>query len=41
MTIGSPKSKPKGLAARTAAIWISGGTGHDGKVKAGAPKVGW
>jgi hypothetical protein len=41
MTIGSRKTKPKGLDARTPAIWISGGTGHDGKENAGAPKVGW
>jgi hypothetical protein len=41
MTIGSRKSKPKGLDSRTPAIWISGGTGRDGKENAGAPKVGW
>lgn len=41
MTIGSRRPKPKGLDARTPAIWISGGTGHDGKKNAGAPKVGW
>lgn len=41
MTIGSRKSTAKGLDARTLAIWISGGTGHDGKNNAGAPKVGW
>jgi hypothetical protein len=41
MTVGSRKSKPNGLDARTPAIWISGGTGRDGKENAGAPKVGW
>ncbi|WP_407343708.1 DUF5701 family protein [Pengzhenrongella phosphoraccumulans] len=41
MTIGSRKIKAKGLDSRTPAIWISGGTGHDGKENAGAPKVGW
>jgi hypothetical protein len=41
MTIGSRKRTPKGLDARTPALWISGGTGRDGKARAGAPKVGW
>ena len=41
MTIGSRKKVARGLDARTPAIWISGGTGRDGKVNAGAPKVGW
>ncbi len=41
MTIGSRKPKPKGLDARTPALWISGGAGHDGKENSGAPKVGW
>jgi hypothetical protein len=41
MTIGSRKPTTKGLDARTPAVWISGGTGHDGKENAGAPKVGW
>ena len=41
MTIGSRKAKGTGLDARTPAIWISGGTGHDGRANAGAPKVGW
>ena len=41
MTIGSRKVKPRGLDARTPAIWISGGTGRDGKERRGAPKVGW
>ncbi|MDO5504010.1 MAG: DUF5701 family protein [Actinomycetia bacterium] len=45
MTIGS--RKPKGDPARgtfdsrTPAIWISGGTGRDGRESRGAPKVGW
>jgi hypothetical protein len=30
-----------GLDARTPAIWISGGTGRDGRERRGAPKVGW
>jgi hypothetical protein len=37
MTIGSRKPKD----SRTPAIWISGGTGRDGKENKGAPKVGW
>lgn len=41
MTIASRKSKPRGLDARTPAIWISGGTGRDGRERKGAPKVGW
>ncbi|MDO9484455.1 MAG: DUF5701 family protein [Actinomycetota bacterium] len=43
MTIGSRKVKDaKGrLDARTPAIWISGGTGRDGKANRDAPKVGW
>ncbi|HSV38419.1 MAG TPA: DUF5701 family protein [Nocardioidaceae bacterium] len=41
MTIGSRKPKAKGLDARTPAIWISGGTGRDGRERKGAPKVGW
>ena len=41
MTIGSRKPKGAGLDARTPAIWISGGTGHDGPARRGAPKVGW
>ena len=41
MTIGSRKRKTRGLDARTPAIWISGGTGRDGKERRGAPKVGW
>ena len=42
MTIGSRKPKPKGgLDARTPAIWISNGTGRDGRERKDAPKVGW
>ncbi|MFF0484728.1 DUF5701 family protein [Streptomyces sp. NPDC004435] len=42
MTIGSRLRKPNGsFDARTPAIWISNGTGRDGKERKGAPKVGW
>lgn len=41
MTIGSRKVTGTKLDARTPAIWISGGTGHDGRSRRGAPKVGW
>jgi hypothetical protein len=41
MTIGTRKRTAKGLDARTPALWISGGTGRDGRSRAGAPKVGW
>jgi hypothetical protein len=41
MTIASRKVNGKRLDARTPAIWISGGTGHDGSANKGAPKVGW
>lgn len=41
MTIGTRKHTPKGLDTRTPALWISGGTGRDGKDRKGAPKVGW
>lgn len=41
MTIASRKPKPRGLDGRTPAIWISGGTGRDGRERKGAPKVGW
>lgn len=41
MTIGSRKLKGNDLDTRTPAIWISGGTGRDGKANLGAPKVGW
>ncbi len=41
MTIGSRKTKGDGFDARTPAIWISGGTGHDSAANRGAPKIGW
>lgn len=42
MTIGSRLRRPDGrLDARTPALWISGGTGRDGRDRRGAPKVGW
>lgn len=42
MTIGSRLRKPDGsLDARTPAIWISNGTGRDGRARRDAPKVGW
>jgi hypothetical protein len=41
MTIGSRKPNGDTLDARTPAVWISGGTGRDGRANRGAPKVGW
>lgn len=42
MCIASRKPKARGgLDSRTPALWISGGTGRDGKERKGAPKVGW
>lgn len=42
MCIGSRKKKATGgLDSRTPALWISGGTGRDGRQNKGAPKVGW
>ncbi len=42
MTIGSRLRKDEGrLDSRTPAVWISNGTGRDGKERRGAPKVGW
>jgi hypothetical protein len=42
MTIGSRLRRPDGrLDARTPALWLSNGTGRDGKERRGAPKVGW
>ncbi|MEV8535490.1 DUF5701 family protein [Streptomyces sp. NPDC051211] len=42
MTIGSRLRKSNGtLDARTPAIWISNGTGRDGRERRNAPKVGW
>ena len=42
MTIGSRLRTPDGrLDARTPAVWISNGTGRDGRERRDAPKVGW
>jgi hypothetical protein len=42
MTIGSRCTKPSGaLDSRTPALWISNGTGRDGKERRDAPKLGW
>ncbi|MFB6813326.1 DUF5701 family protein [Streptomyces sp. NPDC056347] len=42
MAIGSRLRRPNGtLDARTPAIWISNGTGRDGRERRNAPKVGW
>ncbi|WP_309229944.1 MULTISPECIES: DUF5701 family protein [unclassified Blastococcus] len=42
MTIGSRMRRPSGRPdSRTPALWISGGTGRDGRARRGAPKVGW
>ncbi|MFF5567480.1 DUF5701 family protein [Streptomyces sp. NPDC012623] len=42
MTIGSRLRKADGaLDARTPAIWVSNGTGRDGRERRNAPKVGW
>lgn len=42
MTVGSRLRKANGaLDARTPAIWISNGTGRDGRERRNAPKVGW
>lgn len=41
MTIGSRRVTPRGADARVPAVWISNGTGRDGKDRRGAPKVGW
>jgi hypothetical protein len=42
MTIGSRLRKPDGrLDTRTPAVWLSNGTGRDGRERRGAPKVGW
>jgi hypothetical protein len=42
MTIGSRRRKANGaLDSRTPAIWISNGTGRDGRERRNAPKVGW
>ncbi|MEV7236573.1 DUF5701 family protein [Streptomyces sp. NPDC051020] len=42
MTIGSRLRKANSvLDARTPALWISNGTGRDGRERRNAPKVGW
>ena len=42
MTIGSRRRTPSGrLDARTPAVWVSNGTGRDGRERKDAPKVGW
>ncbi|WP_369140270.1 DUF5701 family protein [Modestobacter versicolor] len=42
MTIGSRLRRPDGrLDARTPALWLSNGTGRDGRDRRGAPKLGW
>ncbi len=42
MTIGSRLRRADGrLDARTPALWISNGTGRDGRDRRNAPKVGW
>lgn len=42
MTTASRLTRADGrLDPRTPAIWISGGTGRDGRERKGAPKVGW
>ncbi|MBM7091358.1 hypothetical protein G3I31_33915 [Streptomyces sp. SID9913] len=42
MTIGSRLRKPNGkFDARTPALWISNGTGRDGRDRRDAPKAGW
>ncbi|GGK72618.1 DUF5701 family protein [Ornithinimicrobium pekingense] len=43
MTSGSrrPASRPGRLDRRVPALWISNGTGRDGRDRRGAPKLGW
>ncbi|MGD8200734.1 DUF5701 family protein [Ornithinimicrobium sp. W1679] len=42
MTIGSRLRRADGrFDSRTPAVWISRGTGRDGRDRRGAPKVGW
>ena len=42
MTVGSRLRNARGsLDARTPALWISNGTGRDGRANRDAPKVGW
>lgn len=41
MTTGSRRPTARGLDARTPALWISNGTGRDGRERKDAPKLGW
>ncbi|MFM9376826.1 DUF5701 family protein [Gordonia sp. VNK21] len=41
MTIGSRRQKKNGFDSRTPALWISNGTGRDGRERRGAVKLGW
>ena len=42
MTIGSRLRRPDGrLDTRTPALWLSNGTGRDGRERRNSPKVGW
>ncbi|WP_243837539.1 DUF5701 family protein [Cumulibacter soli] len=41
MMIGSRRPKSNGFDSRTPALWISNGTGRDGRDRKGAPKLGW
>lgn len=42
MTIGSRLRRPDGrLDTHTPALWLSNGTGRDGRERRNAPKVGW
>jgi hypothetical protein len=43
MTTGSrkPGSRPGRLDTRVPALWISNGTGRDGRANKDAPKLGW
>ncbi|WP_432524467.1 DUF5701 family protein, partial [Kineococcus esterisolvens] len=41
MAIASPNRGRGGGDARVPALWISGGTGRDGRERRGAPKAGW
>ena len=41
MMIGSRRRKVKGFDSRTPALWISNGTGRDGRDRKGSPKLGW
>lgn len=41
MMIGSRRQKLNGFDSRTPALWISNGTGRDGRERRGAPKLGW